>query len=69
MYRIEIAAQLCSGFGSCAEAAPQVFELDRSGTAALLVSKSDDDAVLEAGRGCPMGAIAVFDSASGEQLV
>ena len=68
MYRIEVDRDLCSGFGSCVESAPEVFELDRSGIAALLVTESGDDAVLEAARSCPMAAIAVFDSESGEQV-
>ena len=68
MYRIEVDRQLCSGFGSCIEAAPKVFELDRSGIASLLVAESGDDTLLEAARSCPMGAIAVFDSESGEKV-
>jgi ferredoxin len=68
MYRIGVDRQLCSGFGSCVEAAPKVFELDRSGIASLLVSENGDDTLLEAARSCPMGAIAVFDSESGEQV-
>jgi len=68
MYRIEIDRQLCSGFGSCLEAAPRLFELDRSGIASLLASESEDTAALEGARSCPMGAIAVFNRESGEQV-
>ncbi len=68
MYRIEIDRQLCSGFGSCLEAAPRLFELDRSGIASLLASESEDTAALEAARSCPMGAIAVFNRENGEQV-
>ena len=68
MYRIEIDRQLCSGFGSCIDSAPKVFELDRSGIASLLVSESEDGAALEAARSCPMGAIAVFERESGQQV-
>ena len=68
MYRIEIDRQLCSGFGSCVEAAPKLFELDSSGIASLLVTESEDGAVLEAARLCPMGAIAIIDRESGEQV-
>jgi len=68
MYRIEVDRQLCSGFGACIDAAPQVFELDSSGIASPLVSESDDTSALEGARSCPMGAIAVFDSESGEQV-
>lgn len=68
MYRIVVDRQLCSGFGSCIEAAPKVFELDSSGVAALLVSETDDERVLAAAGSCPMGAVSIFDSVSGEQV-
>ena len=57
-YRIVIDRSLCSGFGSCAELAPEAFELDR-GIAELRVGSSDDEAVLDAADSCPMGAISV----------
>lgn len=66
MYRIEVDRELCSGFGSCIDTVPGVFQLDGSGIAALLVSESADSAVLEAAGSCPMGAISVFDRESGE---
>ena len=57
-YRIVIDRSLCSGFGSCAELAPEVFELE-GGLAGLRVGTSDDEAVLDAADSCPMGAISV----------
>jgi ferredoxin len=66
MYRLEVDRELCSGFGSCVDATPKLFELDGSGIASLVVSESEDGAVLDAARSCPMGAIAVFDKDSGE---
>jgi ferredoxin len=66
MYRIVVDRQLCSGFGSCVDAAPKVFELDRSGVASLLVSETDNAGVIEAAESCPMGAISIFDADSGE---
>ena len=43
----------------------------RSSTAAasstLLLAETDDAAVLDAAGSCPMGAIAVYDQATGEQ--
>jgi ferredoxin len=66
-YRIEIDRSLCSGFGSCVKEVPGVFALDDDGLATLLVSESDDDAVLDAAGSCPMGAIAVYEIETGEQ--
>ena len=59
-YRIEIDRSLCSGFGACADLAPQVIALD-GGVATLRVGESDDPAVLEAAAACPMGAITVVE--------
>jgi ferredoxin len=66
-YRIVIDRALCSGFGACAEQAPALIELDRSGIAALRVGETDDECILDAAASCPMGAIAVYDTQSGEQ--
>ena len=61
MYRILIDRSLCSGFGSCVELAPQIFELDGEGLASLRVGMSDDAAVLDAAGSCPMAAISVIE--------
>lgn len=61
MYRIVIDGSLCSGFGDCADLAPDVFELDRNGKATMRVGTSDDERVLEAADACPMGAIQVIE--------
>jgi ferredoxin len=62
MYRIEIDSSLCSGFGSCVDAAPELFRLGDDGIALVLVDEAADaDAAVEAARSCPMGAIAVLD--------
>jgi ferredoxin len=61
MYRIVIDRSLCSGFGSCAELAPEVFEVDSGGLVSLRVGTSDDAAVLEAAAACPMAAISVVE--------
>ena len=66
-YRIEIDRSLCSGFGSCVDASPTHFALDDSGVARVLVTDTDDDAVLEAAASCPMGAITVFEQAIGDR--
>jgi ferredoxin len=66
-YKIVIDRSLCSGFGTCAEMAPDVFEVAGDGVAEARVGTSDDPAVLDAAASCPMGAIAVYDLASGEQ--
>jgi ferredoxin len=61
MYRIVIDRSLCSGFGSCAELAPEVFEVDGGGLVSLRVGTSNDSAVLDAAAACPMAAISVVE--------
>ncbi len=61
MYKIVIDRSLCSGFGACAELAPEIFELDAGGTATVRVGESSDPAVLDAAAACPMAAITVLE--------
>jgi ferredoxin len=61
MYRIVVDRSLCSGFGSCAELAPDVFEVDGEGLVSLRTGTSASAAVLEAADSCPMGAISVVE--------
>jgi ferredoxin len=61
VYRIVIDQSLCSGFGACAELAPEVIELDASGNAIARIGLSDDPAVLDAAAACPMAAISVIE--------
>jgi ferredoxin len=41
MYQIVIDRSLCSGFGACAELAPEAFEVDDGGLVSLRVRTSD----------------------------
>lgn len=61
MYRIVIDRSLCSGFGACADLAPEVFEVDDGGLVSLRTGTSDDPAVLDAAAACPMAAISVVE--------
>ncbi len=63
--RVSIDLSRCQGYGNCVSAAPDVFDLDDSGLAVLLVLEpgvEQKDAVREAERMCPVGAIEVFDA-------
>ena len=67
MYRIEIDRSLCSGFGACAELAPEVIEVGADGLASLRIGATADPAVLEAAAACPMAAITVFEEPAWEE--
>jgi len=62
MFTIVIDRSLCSGFGACAELAPETFDVDDGGLVSLRVGSSDDPAVLEAAAACPMAAISVVEA-------
>ena len=62
MFNVVIDGSLCSGFGDCADLAPDVFGLDAHGKANLRVYSTADPAVLEAAAACPMGAIRVVEA-------
>jgi len=59
MYRIQIDRSLCSGFGVCAELAPDVIAVGPDGLAAIRTGLTDNPAVLQAADSCPMAAISV----------
>ena len=61
MYRVVIDRSLCSGFGTCAELAPDIFQLDPGGVVSLRIGRTDDPAVQKAAFECPMGAITVVE--------
>ena len=61
MNRIVIDRSLCSGFGACAELAPDLFELEAGGTAVARVGSSDDPSVFDAAAACPMAAITIVE--------
>lgn len=61
MYRIEIDRSSCSGFGICAELAPDLIEVGKDGIAAVRVGRTADPSVLEAAEACPMAAITVVE--------
>lgn len=64
MFRIQIDRSLCSGFGACAELAPNVIAVGPDGLATLRAGFSEDPAVLEAAEACPMSAISVAEEAA-----
>jgi ferredoxin len=61
MYRIQIDRSLCSGFGACAELAPDLIEVDADGLATVRTGCTSDPAALRAAEACPMAAISVFE--------
>jgi ferredoxin len=62
-HRIVIDRSLCSGFGTCAELAPDLFDIGDDGIAASRRGTTDDEAVYDVAAACPMGAIAVEEEA------
>ncbi|HKI91455.1 MAG TPA: ferredoxin [Gaiellaceae bacterium] len=61
MYEIVIDRSLCSGFGACAELAPEIFDVDDAGLVSIRVGQSEDPSVLDAASACPMAAITVHE--------
>jgi ferredoxin len=68
IWTIHLDEGLCSGMGDCARIAPNVIELGADGLANLRSGTSDDPAVLDAVRACPMAALAAYRSDTGEQV-
>jgi ferredoxin len=64
-YRIAVDADACISSGTCVANAPQLFRFDDDEIAELVpgAPAAPDAVVLDAARGCPSGAIRVFDGA------
>lgn len=61
-YRIKIDRSLCTGYGECVGIAPEVFQLGDDNVSVVLDPEgSDDEAVLDAARACPVDAIHLMD--------
>ena len=61
----EIDTFACVAHGDCAVVAPQAFRVDG---VAVVIGRAPDDALLEAARACPAGAIVLVDEATGEEV-
>ncbi len=65
---IEVSKNKCIGCGACVSTASNTFELDEEGKSKVKNPAGDDQkTVLEAAKGCPVGAITVKDD-SGKKL-
>ena len=67
-WTIQLDEGLCSGMGDCVRIAPDAIELGADGIATLRVGTSDDPAVLDAVRACPMAALAAYRTDTGAQV-
>ena len=66
-FKIVIDRGLCSGFGACAELAPDLVSLGSDGIATVRAGTSDDPRVLDVAAACPMAAIEIVESAAAEE--
>lgn len=60
---------LCIGAATCVALAPKAYVLDSEAKAVYLDTASDesDEALLDAAKGCPVGAIKIIDD-TGKQI-
>lgn len=68
-WTVEVDHDVCIGAAPCTAMAPNTFVLDDNGKAVILATADSDDqeTILNAARGCPVGAIRIKD-ASGKQI-
>jgi ferredoxin len=61
-YRITIDRSLCTGYAECVGLAPDVFRLGDDNVSSVVDPEaSDDEAILDAARACPVDAITLVD--------
>lgn len=70
-YKIKYDREKCIGAGSCAEIAPETWELDDEGKAVLKKPEITDEELdinVKAAKSCPVHAIEIFDE-KGKKIV
>jgi ferredoxin len=66
---IQIDRELCYGFGDCVASQPAVFELDDDEKATVIdPNGAERDDLVDAASNCPVNAITIVDSATGETV-
>jgi ferredoxin len=66
---IEVDRDLCYGFGDCVSSAPDVFELDDEEKAVVVdPNGASRDDLVEAAANCPVNAITITDTRTGETV-
>jgi ferredoxin len=66
---IVVDRELCYGFGDCVASAPEVFELDDDEKATVIdPNGAPRDDLVEAASNCPVNAITIVDTETGETL-
>jgi ferredoxin len=67
-WQVHVDRALCAGTGMCAGIAPAHFRLVDGRSAPLRASTAADERVLDAAMSCPMEAISIRDTATGQAL-
>lgn len=68
-YKIEIDRETCVGDEACVNEAPETFEMDDENIAKIVdEGGNDDETVLGAAQACPVDAITVTDTETGEKV-
>jgi ferredoxin len=66
---IVVDRELCYGFGDCVSSAPAVFELDDDEKAVVVdPNGASGDDLVEAAANCPVNAITIVDTGTGETV-
>jgi len=61
-YRIKIDRSLCTGYAECVGIAPEVFRLGDDNVSVVIDPEgTEDEAILDAARACPVDAITLVD--------
>jgi ferredoxin len=67
--KITVDRAKCEGYAKCVQAAPKVFQLDKTMIAEVIDPKGDsDEKILLAARICPTKAIVLHEEANGKKI-
>ena len=68
-YKIKVVRDLCIGAATCIAISPDTFDLDQENKAVIKPESADSEAnILMAAQSCPVKAIIVTDTETGQQV-
>jgi ferredoxin len=68
-YQVKVVRDLCISAATCVAVAPEVFELDAENKAIIKDGANDvEENVMLAAQSCPVKAIVIVDTATGQQI-
>ncbi len=68
-YKVKVIRSMCIGAGTCIAVSPNIFKLDEENKAIILEGNTDTEAnILMAAQACPVRAVEIVDTETGQKV-